>query len=420
MSSVNVIYSNGLQLVNDSVVTKVEINKVEYIVISVHLSSSACKAVKEMEEIMKVVDENDCKVILTGDFNHVIKKNKKNLILFDKEKINNIVYTTTITDRSFVVSDFNSTTGKIRALTTQFNKMFQPAFASIDAFVIFYPKGETPNLCSFKSMYSEESSNSTEFPDPSWPSDHKKIIMESWDYNDLGDVYSLNCFGESVKSGPSFNIFEMMTSNAYNKFLSNPEIKEIFDELFNQFIKSHEFFLETKDEEGNKIKNLASYDELIKNKFYAKTTRKMVVCGSVFQPPSGIDETSEFYIALMNEYQKEKDIFDQLPESQDKEVGKVVLEYYNQCVNHPTLKQFFIDWFLELEQGFKGKKTYLDVILKDLREKKPKFYCLQELSVDMIAELKEYDFESLGYRILIQNPHYDEKTGGAHIIALLR
>ena len=391
MSTINSV-SDSIQLtIND-----------DFLLISCHISGSSNKCIKEMNIIFDVVNQHqEKKVIICGDFNATLKKEVDSLNIYDKEDLT-LTHSISIT-RDFQVSNFISTTGKSRCLTTQFNKMFKPAFASIDAFIVIYPEGfvnEKEMEC--KALYDQEITEEVTFPPPSFPSDHAKIkyFLEGY-----GWIYSFNCFGESVRSGPPLNIYEMMTQKMWDRYLSDETIQLEFQRLLS------ELSLVTLNEKNFKT--------LVKEKILSKATRNLAICGSVFLPPSdpSINTNTVFYQTLLTVYSNGLTAYNN--SSQEiKDAASIVLNFYESCLYSPILKQFFVDWYLELEKGYEEKRSFLDVIEEDLENNEIFAYCLQEVSDDMIEDLMTTtDFRSMGYKVLyFDKTDSKEKTRGAMII----
>ena len=393
--------SSNIESIPDS--SMITINE-EILLISCHISSNSAKCIKEIDIIFNIVEQNSSKlIIICGDFNAVLKKDTNFLNIYDKEDLS-LTHNIYI-NRDFKVSEFVSTTGKCRCLTTQFKKMFQPAFASIDAFIVIYPEGITNDQeIDCKALYDDEIINEITFPPASFPSDHGKI---SYNLKDYGYIYSFNCFGESVKSGPPLNIYEMLTQKMFDKYLTDNSIKNEFKRLLDNLSM---ITLNGKD-----------FKTLIKEKILSKITRNLSVCGSVFIPPNDplINKNTVFYQTLLKSY---KEGFDILNNSDDetKEAAYIILDFYRNCLYSEILKPFFVEWYLELEKGFEEKRSFLDVIKHDIKSKQVLIYCLQEVSDSMVDELKrDMDLREMGYKVLIfskSNP--EDKTQGAMIIRI--
>ena len=199
-------------------------------------------------------------------------------------------------NREIKTSNFESTSFKVRCLTSQFDKMLVPNDFSIDGFIIIFQlDNKIDYKTKFQSIYmdlesSEEiiESKHNIFPPISWMSDHAMIQM---DLDNYGLFCSLNAFGESVCSVIPTNIFELFTQNTWNKYIESESIQNEFDKIKQNFF--------------------SKYDSNVRKEL-KDLTRNFEIVGGVFTPPSlfkfettnTTNKINKIHNILMNNYNK--------------------------------------------------------------------------------------------------------------------
>lgn len=362
------------------------------LILSVHNSNKAAKFIDQWNSINTLLDNHTDKIVVVcGDFNATPLKRDENTLEFsDKDSLDKVIYSHRYY-RNFTVSNFRSTTGKVRCLTSQIPKMLSPAFATIDGFILFSPAGKEcinfTNMAVYMDRTNQyDSTNEVIYPPNEWPSDHALIMCF---IPDKGAICSMNVFGESIEQTIPLNIFEIFTKRCWDKFQNDPHISNEFQRLKMEFIES-------RYPDGRLMK------DLIKSKYLSTITREYAITGSVFHPPRRIQSRTFFYEILKEAYEKAVNDFEKslLTKSNAAEIRlavETILRFYKSCMESPFLEEFFDQWYLELESS--DKIDIHDIVKYVLTNTKPLVFCLQEVSKGMMQsfiERLEY-YNSLGY-----------------------
>jgi len=333
--------------------------KDNFILLGIHNSNNPEKFINQWTNIKNFVNsKNTYTVLICGDFNANYVKNNKTLTFLNKE--NNSHLFSLDFESLFLVSTFICTSFKIRCLTTQFNKINKKISSSIDGFILFSPKIDD---FTYTSSFVDN-----DFPPENWFSDHAYITCQ---FNNIS-VISCNIMGEST----NFNIYEMFTKSSYNLFQN-------YDQLYKDIPK--EFF------------------EDIKFNTYGK---KFEIC-NIFLPPNSpkINTNSPFYNNLKEKYDQANLYF--LINANEEEFIYVnkILDVYNNFLEHHILKNFFVEWYLEVEKQNKIKR--IDFISNILLTSRPTFFYLCEVNLDVYDQIIELN--NLDYTIISSE---FKKTGG--------
>jgi hypothetical protein len=412
------------------------INNSEFILISIHTSNNKDKFIGQWLEIKLFIDNNPSKFfIICGDFNSKpIIKTSRSLFFVDKEDYEEVILDLNF-NRNINVTKYESTTGKVRCLTSQFNKMLLPAFSAIDGFITVNPIGNKDNFLEntfsgYIEIKDEEASfisstNEIVYPPLSWPSDHAMVYLKTI----FGGICSMNAFGESISNTLPLNIFEIFTKDCWDIYQSDESIRNEFSRIKKEFFNRK--YLIVGETEPTTIGNL------IKKKHFSTLSRKYAIAGSVFKPPRFFQtrevkgEQTPFYNNLMSNYEIEYKKFTEDLQSQfdrctnENERNKVreilqvvttITNFYKECMESKILEDFFNKWYLDLETSPKLEITgVLNIIFEQL---KPRFFCLQEVSEGMLQSFIEDKriFEVQGYTFdspeVFKLPGQQNKTRG--------
>ena len=365
------------------------------IILSVHTSNKEESFIQQWREIMSRVDEfPDHEIIVIGDYNVITTvESDYNLCFWNKDEPSISIASFTC-NRRVTTSQVPSTTCKERCLSSQLHKIFNESLGAIDCCVIFSPVGQDSIENLTLAFYNDEVVTIPEtFAPLDWPSDHALIGT----LRDEDLIFSMNMFGESV-DGEIFNIYEMFTKACIDKIRADPALMQEFYRI--------------KEEFGNEVYGGFRIHDIwdSETKYFSKVTRKVAIAGSVFLPPASnrIDTTTPFYRALYNYYQKCQGQLESLPEDSEERIGtERLLTFYSRCINSPILKEFFVDWYLELEQT--PKMNFMQVIEgiingsglgAAISEKfsknfnrpvnsRPLAFCIQELSMGMMNSINQ-------------------------------
>lgn len=403
-----------------------------FTLISVHNSNDRVNFVKQWTMIRNVIDNNkERTLIICGDFNaKLIQKTKKSFYFVDKEDYEEVIFDVNL-DRNVKVTEFESTTAKVRCLTAQFKKMLSQAFSSIDGFVIVSPVGSKEDIVEGAfSGYIEDpvfldSTHKVVYPPLSWPSDHAMIYLRT----KFGGIFSMNAFGESVTDSLPLNIFEIFTKKCLETYQTNSDVRDEFSKIKNEFLNRPYTIIGSK--------TTTTIGRLAKEKHFSKMSRKYAIAGSIFRPPRDFDkrrDQTEFYNELCSKYnleynkfiedlraKKEKvekersdfynfhgkfencdtdeekeeylDLEDKLETklNEIKEIFQVVQTItgvYQEFMTSEKLEEFFNEWYLELETT--QKMDIMDVVtgVMENQELNPEYLCLQEVSEGMLEIFK--------------------------------
>jgi hypothetical protein len=330
--------------------------------------------------------------------------------------------------RKIQVFNFASTTGKVRCLTAQFNKMLEPAFASIDGFVIFYHDGANDLVIETEAFYMDNQEklvirDQPVYPPLSWPSDHAMISATT----PYGKILSVNAFGESIGETIPLNIFEIFTGRCWNRFQADEAIRNEFHRLKTELMDST--YQVIGSPEASKFK------DLVKAKHFSRLSRAYAVINNVFLVPKlflcnpNAISNRDFFTLMMTKYNeayqayisdiemKKRQAMDSqsikkfVEANEIEHVVTTILTFFNTCMSSPILEPFFNDWYRELEET---RKMTIVELLFDLM--KPggdvACICLQEVSEGMMNQFfdRRLEFLSLGYSTDAFDEGFDRDT----------
>ena len=402
-----------------------------FVLISVHTSNNTAKFIEQWTKIKNVIDSKPTLTfVICGDFNaKPVSRIQGSVSFLDKENYDEVIMDINF-NRNVNVMKFESTTGKVRCLTSQFAKMLSPAFSSIDGFVVISPVGSENNIVEtgFSGYIDGGSSfipstNEVVYPPLSWPSDHAMVYLKTTS----GGICSMNAFGESISKDLPLNIFEIFTKKCWDIFQANESVKTEFSRIKKEFMERQYTIV------GETVPS--TIGALIKKKHFSTLSRKYAIAGSIFRPPRAFDSRlpqTDFYNHLKSNYeieydkftadlQKQFDLASGNDEAQNKvreilQVVTTITNFYKECMESPILENFFNEWYFELENT--KKMTIVDVLSLSMQQLSPEYFCLQEVSEGMLEVLieKKIDFGRLGYTFDIPTPFkiegYDNKTRG--------
>lgn len=427
-----------------------------YFLISVHNSNDKIKFAEQWSVIREFIESHPKeRVVVCGDFNANVQSYGKRLVFVDKEDKTKLIFSH-IFNRNINTSLFVSTTGKVRCLTSQITKMLEPAFSSIDGFIVFSAVDEEKIDMRSAALYVDNTEHTLLkvedqpiYPPLGWPSDHALIYAE---INDSLKVFSINAFGESISESDSFNIFEIFTKKCWDTYQSNPSIQAAFERVKRTFL-DREYEIPSSGE-------VKSIKQLVKEKYFSTITRPYAIAGSVFQPPRGfrrhedsmslfrVTDTMEFSDKLIDIYDielytfynemkqrhLENDLNSSISEEErnrerlkikDIEVAvKTITDFYELVIHDPELRQFFIHWYQEL---MNVEKINIDYLIKSVfNTYKPTHFCLQEVSRGMMRmfKSKESEYRAFGYTCEFVDDHefvipgHKNKTRGLIFVRL--
>lgn len=375
------------------------LEKENLICLSVHTSNDFTKFILQWYEIIIFVKLfQDKNILICGDFNATINLDEEGKMFFiHSEKIVPIYETFKFNP---VISNLILTTGKMRCLTSQFQKMMKEKFESIDGFIYF---GENLEFFECKSYYyssgntKHEITHEDEIPPSEWLSDHSMIKFKTSDFT----CYSLNLFGQSV-NGDNCNIFEIFTESGFNKMKTNCEILDRFNLLLLEF--------------SNIESKFGKHSKLIKDKFFSKKTKKYEFVDCLLPPNfEELNKSTELFLRLEENYniQHRKYLNSEISEETEYAMAQIK-EFQVKCLNDELLKPFFIDWYLEIENCEKIK--IIDIINQIISEEdlsKKIIFCFQEVNESMVNLFKSQEIElnSKGFYIGEINPIIEDTIG---------
>ena len=384
-------HNDGLYVINHDTKT---------IYINFHTSNKKEKFVSQWNEMIELVNQNaGYDAYLSGDSNAVMRQTGMNsfkLMSKDAPETDEW-YSHLFVDRVVVGSDYKSTTGKVRFMTSQIQKLLKVACESID-FIMYIGKCSESHVCEgkFIAKYNDYEVTDRVFAPVDWLSDH--ALINAVFSNGL-KIASLNCFGESVSDFAS-NLYEMLPKDAYDEYLNNADLKSAIDSISNDF--------------KNKVINysgesLTVMQHVKKTKIFSKQLRSCGVAETHIPP---VLDNSEYCCRLKEAYDKAHQTYqDELSTKSGADRDNFVtaytelMEFYKQLYSQPLIADFLQKWYLSVRDA--KKKSVVD-ILKEQTTGTIMF--LQELSSSMVNSVKQY-CDANGFEVYFSVTH--GKTQGA-------